>query len=555
MIKLHVLPFALLFVLISCAPKSPQNPAIERQGEEFRQQSRSRTVDVTDEPYLGAKDKSIQGNPVLNKNITLRRKGTLQSIAQNISELVSMPVQVVVESGESGPSPSSSLASTPEGTPYTDHAEPGLAPDVKPGPINAGPVNPPPGINANLEALLKVPGGVKRAGSSGGPGSGILNVSFEGTVQGLLDYVSSLSGFGWDMDPRSGSIVFARMMVRTFTLMTSPGKVTYDNKLTNKSRDNVSNTSIGSGGMNSVGQTVQTGDASSQTAQTNSTSLSFDLFEDTMKAIKSLLSSKGSVVSNPAAGTITVKDNPENVRRVAMYIDDTNTRLARQVALKIHVWSLDVTQKANLGVDLQTVFNDPNFKVAAIAGPADVGTVTVGILSGSLKNTSTIAQALAQWGNVTQVTSAGGVVMSNQPVPAMAIERTAYLAGTGVTQTQYGQTTQITPGEITTGFSMTAIPHILDGRRLILHYNINLSSLQNMQTISANGVSVQLPQVATRAFSQRTSMKMGQTLVLTGFEQELRNAKNSLGLVSNSLNRETTRTLLVITIEVESVEG
>ncbi len=41
------------------------------------------------------------------------------------------------------------------------------------------------------------------------------------------------------------------------------------------------------------------------------------------------------MVVNQAAGTITVRDTPESVRRVGTYVDELNTRLSRQVALTV----------------------------------------------------------------------------------------------------------------------------------------------------------------------------------------------------------------------------
>ena len=358
--KIYILPlFVLLPILFSCAPKGPaQEKAIEQQGEDFRKQSQSRTVSVTDESYLGAKSKSINSNPILNKQVTLRLKGTLQSIAQNISDLISMPVQVVFEAGD-GESSVSAPTKLKADFEENKHQDPynslnkAVIPPNKPV-VLPGQLNPPPGINADLEARLKVPSGLGGASKVGSSEGRILSVSYDGTVRGLLDYVSTLSGFGWDLDAKSGSLIFARMMVRTFTVMASPGKVSYDNKLTNKSKE-ATNTTLGSGGTGNLGQTVETGDASAQNAQSNSTSWSFDLFEDTVKSVKILLSSKGSVVGNPAAGTITVRDTPEVVRRVATYMDDTNTRLSRQVALAIHVWSIDIRCSCKNPMEFTTV--------------------------------------------------------------------------------------------------------------------------------------------------------------------------------------------------------
>ena len=362
-----------------------------------------------------------------------------------------------------------------------------------------------------------------------------------------------LSGYGWDYDENKNVVIFAKTLVKTFVIQGAPGKVVYDNQLTNKSKElNSSMTGLNS----NVGQTVQSADTSTQTAQSNTTALSFDIWADTEKAVKALLSSKGHVVINQVAGTLTVRDTPQVLRQVTTYIDDVNARISRQVALTIQVWQLTVTDTLDASVNLQAIFENNDIRVVAgslVAG-GDLGTAAATIVSGKLKDSNAVLKALRQWGKASQVTSAGGLAMSNQPIPAMAIERHAYLAGVGTSQTTVANTTMVQPGEVTTGFSMTVIPHILDQRRVILQYNVNLSSLDSMQEFKTSDVTVQLPQVSTQAFAQRATLKMGQTLILSGFEKEQRGAKNSLGLITTGRQSDYGKTLLVITISVESGE-
>jgi type IVB pilus formation R64 PilN family outer membrane protein len=536
--KYGFLLFVLALTFGGCAKTTPQVDPVERQGEKFREQSRSRTVEVVETPYLGAKAtmlRSTATNPILSKRVMLRRKGTLASIAAAISELSSLSVQVAADQDEAKKS--------------TDH------PPVPPASAPAAPSGEQ-GVNLELEALLKGGGnggsGVSVAGYGGGK---VLNVSYEGPLRGLLDQVAALSGYGWDFDENNNSVTFAHMLVRTYTILGAPGKVTYENKLTNKSKENSS-----PGISNSlVSQPVSREDTSAQTSQTSGTSLTFDVWADTEKAVKGLLTPKGVVVVNQAAGTITVRDTPESVRRVGTYVDELNTRLSRQVALTVRVWSLKLTDDAEIGFNIQTLFQNTNvsdvaLSAGSISGIGSINTATATIVSGRLKDSSAVLKALRQWGKATQVTSAGGLVMSNQPVPVLAIERRAYLAGVGKSTNDYSQTTEITPGEVTTGFAMTVIPHILDQRRVILQYNINISALDEMKELTTSDVTVELPQTSTRALSQRSAMKMGQTLVLCGFEKESTTTDNALGITKTSHSGNYGRSLLVITIEVESAE-
>ena len=78
---------------------------------------------------------------------------------------------------------------------------------------------------------------------------------------------------------------------------------------------------------------------------------------------------------------------------------------------------------------------------------------------------------------------------------------------------------------------------------------------ENMKEVDRDSVYVQLPGTYTRSFSQRSRMKMGETLVLAGFEQTRQVNSNSVGILSTGRNTEYGRTLIIVTIELESAES
>lgn len=503
-------------ILFGCAHKgAPDQELIENKGRDFTTLSRSRAVDVVAEPYVGVKAVPIradeQSQAALNTHVTLRKRGTLGVIAASIADLTPLTVQVGAD-----PAP--------------------LTGGQKKSGGQSG--------NPDLPDLLDVPGS--------GP-SRLLQISYEGPLRGLLDNVAIASGYGWDFDARTNTVVFSRLSVRTFTILGAPGKREYADNITNKSREST-RSSIGGSNVNA---TVASSDTSSQTAQANTTDYKFDIWADTEKAVKALLSPEGSVVGNQAAGTITVRDRAENIRQVSAYIAEINRRLSRQVALTVHVWALEVTDENEAGLDFQMLFANDDISIVAgsLASLGSPSSASATIVSGKLKNSTGVLKALKEWGNATQVTSGGGLILSNQPVPIQAIKRIAYLAGSSSSQSDYGQTTEITPGEVTTGFAMTIIPHILDRRRVLLQYSINLSSLDELTEFSTSDFTIQLPKTSTRAFSQRSTMQMGQTLVLAGFQDQTQQLANSLGLLNFGRGARYGKTLLVITIEVEAAGG
>ncbi len=512
---LSLLLTALLF-LSGCAVKdggAPTVQQVEAKRDQLTELSSSKTVSIAEHPYLGAKPivRQTDGEdiPVLNSSVTLKQRGTLSEIAASLSTIAPLSAQVS-DTDADDPQPTKQSSELPT---LDDLGLPPLA-----------------------------------------SMSGLIDVSYTGSLRGLLDTISSLSGYGWDYDAKTNRITFSAMQVRTYTIMAAPGVITYDSQVSNKSKERTSGSSISGSSINS---TVSSGDTSSQTSQVHTSKIEMDIWKEIETAVKGLLSKRGTVSINQAAGTVTVRDSYTRLRDVTAYINSINARLSRQVAITVRVWALELTDASSAGLNLQALFenNDVSVVAGSLGDLGSASTAAVSVVKGKLKGSSGTIKALKEWGRATQLSSAGGLLMSNQPLPVQAIKRHAYLAGMTLATSEYNQTSEITPGEVTTGFAMTIIPHILPDRRVILQYTVTLSALDSMEKIDREQVYVQLPQVSTRSFAQRSKMKMGQTLVLAGFEQSSQNLGNSLGVLNTSRDADFSKTLLVVTIELESAEN
>lgn len=533
----HISFIACLILAISifgCANKNaPKEAEIEAQGQKFSQIAKDRTVRVIPEHYVGVKRMpvSVTNAPELQTRITLRANGSLAKIADTIMTLVPLTVNVVGDPDAAAKN--ASVANQPNmsqqnGPPMTP--EQTLMQEL----LQAQTQTAIPGVSANLA------------------------INYSGRLVGLLEQISMQSGYGWDYSRKDKTITFAKTMVRTFALHAAPGAITYDNILTDKSKNLDASRSSGSNNMGSgINQMITTDSNETQISQTYKSKIEFDVWKDTIKTVESLLSSIGKAAPNIASGTITVRDRPANLRMVENFINEVNNRYARQVALKVNVYSLDIKDAKDAGIDLTVMFSNPaTSKIRMSAGQLSnlglIGTASAAIITGEMKDSAGVLKALAQWGNATQVTSAGVVTMNNQPAPVEAVRRITYLAATSQEKTDYGSSTQLTPGELTTGYSMTITPHILPGRRVILQYTVRLAALEALTEFTSGESTIQLPEISTRAFSQKANMMMGQTLVLAGFEQAIQQRNNSAGILSAGRKTDYHRTLLVITIQLEN---
>ncbi|MGX3945128.1 PilN family type IVB pilus formation outer membrane protein, partial [Escherichia coli] len=108
------------------------------------------------------------------------------------------------------------------------------------------------------------------------------------------------------------------------------------------------------------------------------------------------------------------------------------------------------------------------------------------------------------------------------PVPIQMADQTVYVAQSATTTTtDVGATTTLTPGMITTGFNMTLLPLIQKTGNLQLQMNFNLSDPPTIRSFtSKDGNSyIEMPYTKLRSLSQKVNLKEGQSLVVTGFDQ------------------------------------
>lgn len=491
---MHACLALLLLVLAACAPSKAGRPdaEIDARARQMQALSASRTVSIVPGQYLGAQvvPRNDRRLPaIFTDSVTMRSSGTLAELASKAGSI--MGIRVRVEQDRV--------------------LEPGETP----------------------------------------PDEELVSIAYSGAFQGLLDLLASRSGTDWEYE--SSEVIFSSFRTRTYTLTTAPGAVRYEAGINNRSAESASGTASGQGATSPVSgeNSVLT------TSQASQTKYQADAWADAEKGVKALLSPAGRVVVNVAAGTLTVTDTTAALRRVGDYIETCNAKLSRQVALTVKVYTLDVEDKAEAGLNLQAVFSDGHLAISSVLETPvtllGAGGVTATVLDSKLVGSSAILRALQSIGRTTLLTSGTGVTTSGQPLPLQVMDTDTYLASISTETTNDNQVTSMVPGRESTGFAMSILPHILDQRRVILECNISLSSLERLDEFESGTAKIQLPKVSTRSFSQRVNMLMGQTLVLAGFEKSRRSQSRGLGLVSMGASSQTTKTLLVLTLEVESV--
>ncbi len=535
---------ALAAALAACASTpAPSHPGLNeidsrvdgaRADLEQRAGSRAASFERLDEMWLGATRVERAGPadpPVFNDQVKFHRlwPATLPEVAQYISSNYGLQVQV---SDDAIAAASDASRSTESGAPSLSAA--------------AGPVLPP--VGGNLP-----PGGTPIGAVAFNPGQAKgLNIDYSGNLRGFLDHVTALSGTSWRY--RSGRVEIFALETRVFQLELSPGSVSFDASITNRSQGGGSR---GGGGGAQGTETEMGGGANSNVA------VELDPFAGVVEAIDGLLTERGTATATPAMAQVVVTDRPAALERISAYVEQVNAIASRQVALDVRVYLVEAKRSNGHAISWDMVWKSVSSSIGVdlSAGNTLPGSSTLGMSvldAGSPFNGSRVLlDALATQGNVRELTSATPVTLSGRPVSMQVAEETGYLESSQVSLVpDVGQQVSLTPGKVTSGFSMNLLPIMSGSDTVLMQAMINLSSLRELRRLGSDsqGNMMETPLIDSRQIMQNVRLKSGQTLVLTGFEQEtLRSDAAGVGhpkfsLLGGKSNSDKRATSLVILI-------
>lgn len=332
-----------------------------------------------------------------------------------------------------------------------------------------------------------------------------IELNHQGTLVGLLDHVALHMGLKWRYS--EGRIHFYRIVSRTFVVKTMPGNLTQ------------------SGGV-SVGSMAVNGNSE------------VNIWSGIEKNLALMMSRYGRFHVDQSMGTVTVHDASINVEAVDRYVDSLNRQLGRQVALHVEVLQVTLSNEHQAGIDWNWVIGFRGGGNINLGGPPSLtkDAASVGFVSGQGSN-EWMVRALERFGRVSSAYASVITTMNRQPVPLGSQSTQSYLKQIGSTLTTAANGTSVygppslTPGEVTTGFSMSLLPIVLDSNHVLMHCAINISSLKELVTFSS-GVglaqqSVQQPNVSSFSTQQRMTVKSGETIVLSGYENESTESKQT----------------------------
>ncbi len=350
-----------------------------------------------------------------------------------------------------------------------------------------------------------------------------LNLQYAGTLTQLITRLVTRFNIYWEFDDKHDTVVFYRTKTKVFSLDVLPGVSTFSNIISSSSTIS----DAGDTGVNLNSGAVMT--VNYKNEEGNS-------WNDTMTTIQNMLTSEGSVNSNPRAGYLTVTDIPGALEKIEDYINKINDRAKKKIAVKVDVFDVRLNNTANYGINWDAVLDvlGGSFEFASgdIASP--IGTTITDTIKvtytddGIIETGNLIFRALSEQGDTSKVIGTTVYTVNGEPAPVQVVDREDYIKEVtfGAVSDQ-SSTTEVsfTPGTIITGFFMVVTPKILSDNQILLNLSISLSTLLEMQSVTVGGdedtegsTQIQLPKVQSKNFMESVTLNPGQTVILSGFQ-------------------------------------
>ncbi|OIQ83785.1 outer membrane lipoprotein BfpB precursor [mine drainage metagenome] len=376
-------------------------------------------------------------------------------------------------------------------------------------------------------AAAPEPGPSGQAGAKGaGQGAGgraaearTMHVDYVGSLRGLLAEVGSHLGVYWRIN-RAGAVEFFATQTRAFAI-----------DALNWSTENESSiASSASGSRAGAGSSTSTGSIKAKAVS----------MSDTWKSIQTtatqVAGAGAQVVADPSNGMLVVTAAPPQLARVATWVAQLNRNLNEQVALDVQVYSVDLKREDTLGFNPTVMFNNaasnygltlsgaPAPSVASGMNPFSFGAniLTPANSNGhGFGNSTAVLQALSQLGRTSLLVSRPAVTVNGQPTTIQQALQTGYLQSSSTrpsTTVGVAPSTTLTPGTVTTGFTLLTVPRI-DGNRIILGLSMSLAPPPKLTTFSSNDSQIQLPTISPTTAQEVAVLRSGQSLMLTGLQQ------------------------------------
>jgi type IVB pilus formation R64 PilN family outer membrane protein len=304
------------------------------------------------------------------------------------------------------------------------------------------------------------------------------------------------------------------------------------------------------------------------------------IWDEMQTTIDSIVGTAGRATYSPTTGTVTVTGTPSVVSRTEQYLREQNRLRLRRVAVAVKVLSVTTSNENSIGFNLSAILeraigNKP-FTFNAVGDGLTAGIlrampsvdpvtglpVTTGGTTPDNDMATAILEASEDIQRVSLSNSGAIVTLSDVPAPLQIGRTIAYLKRVSSSSSGDGTgNVSLEPGEVNVGLTMNVLPRVIQRDRILLRLAIGITDAPTPFREfgvgdDADGLRLELPEIATTGFLQNAVLAEGETLVLAGFEKNqnsLRDQGVPGGLMTGgtrTANKSREATVLLISSEV-----
>ena len=353
--------------------------------------------------------------------------------------------------------------------------------------------------------------------------TGTVTLDIKGaTAAEIMSEVCMLLGCRIETSERTVRILPEKRVTRVFRV---------DYLLTNRSGSGslTASTSTGGGSSSSSisGSTGggSTGGGASQSANTISTEEKYDFWAQVGEELQGMLSgSDARVAVNKAAGTVVVTDYPQNLRRIAEYLETLEGRAGAGVMIEARILEITLDDGTKYGVDWSSAPDLSGLRLS--------GTLTGGkVLQQSLSTGATVLKigvagtrfdafidAMAQNGQIKVLSAPKVSTLNNQKAIIRVGRQDVFFRATVTPATTTSAAfVTYTPDTITEGIILAVTPQIGRDGKVILSIHPSITEKAGDKTAPDGNTA---PIIDVRETNTVVSVNDGQTVFIGGLMQE-----------------------------------
>lgn len=365
-----------------------------------------------------------------------------------------------------------------------------------------------------------------------------ITINYTGSVAGALDRLATMTHNQYTI--ADGTVVWSAFVDRTFDISFMPGSSNY---MVGQTQSNQTQQDEDTGQQNKINHLND--------MQYSNLQGQLSVWSDLRKTLNDLKSPDGRVIVSESTTSVMVHDRPDNVRAMAHYIAQLNHSLTQQVGIRVQVVEVQLDKDYNFGIDWNVIQKILKTRVSLSGDMASATNLIATNLVSDATNTALggfqigksgddnshlLLNALSQEGRVRVVTKPQVVTMNNQIASIRITQDTGYIQSITSSQFDQYQTTTITPGTVTDGFTLYILPKI-QRQNVFMQISSRIANLLALQKVSnepdndtSNSSShsgsstnqfsaIEVPTIASKEFNQRSVVRSGSTLIIAGYKR------------------------------------